>query len=107
MFQEAVDFVLKGLNGAVDVLTDLNTVAPIIGISLVGFLILTVVSRLILPIIGGTLPSGMSDDISESKRKFKKAKDQNSYYKKSRAEAYANARDLRKYDRRYMNRKDN
>lgn len=64
MFQEAVDFVLKCLNGAVDILTDLNTVAPIIGIALVGFLILTVVSRLILPIIGGTLPSGMADRVA-------------------------------------------
>lgn len=63
MFDQAVDFVLKALNGAVDVLTDLNTVAPIIGIALVGFLILTVVSRLILPIIGGTLPSGMADHV--------------------------------------------
>lgn len=63
MFQQAIDFVLKGVNGAVDVLTDLNTVAPIIGIALVSFLILTVVSRLILPIIGGTLPSGMADEV--------------------------------------------
>ncbi len=63
MFQDAIDFVLKGINGAVDILTDLNTVAPIIGIALVSFLILTVVSRLILPIIGGTLPSGMADHV--------------------------------------------
>ncbi|MBQ8624155.1 MAG: hypothetical protein IJ424_07295 [Oscillospiraceae bacterium] len=63
MFEQAIDFVLKGLNGAVDVLTDLNSVAPIIGIALVGFLILTVVSRLILPILGGTLPSGMADRV--------------------------------------------
>ena len=63
MFQEAIDFVLKGVNGAVDILTDLNTVAPIIGIALVSFLILTVVSRLIVPIIGGTLPSGMADRV--------------------------------------------
>lgn len=66
MFQEAVEFVLKGLNGAVDVLTDLNTVAPIIGIAIVGYLVLTVVSRLILPIIGGTLPSGMADRVDKA-----------------------------------------
>ena len=72
MFNDAVEFVLSGLNGAVDVLTDLNTVAPIIGIALVGFLILTVVSRLILPIIGGTLPSGMADevDIRTGRKKY-------------------------------------
>ena len=32
-------------------------------VSLAEFLILTVVSRLILPIVGGTLPSGMADEV--------------------------------------------
>lgn len=88
MFQEAVDFVLKGLNGAVDVLTDLNTVAPIIGIALVGFLILTVVSRLILPILGGTLPSGMAKGVDEEVKNYKT----NIEKKKERASAEAHSR---------------
>lgn len=103
MFQEAVDFVLKGLNGAVDVLTDLNTVAPIIGIAIVGYLVLTVVSRLILPIIGGTLPSGMADEVNDYKKKYQ----ENQEYKKEVLSLYQQAQDLRTHDRRYMNRKDN
>lgn len=103
MFQEAVDFVLRGLNGAVDVLTDLNTVAPIIGISIVGYLVLTVVSRLILPIIGGTLPSGMAKGADSVVDSIKEERN----YKDKRAKAYAHAQYLRTYDKNYKNRTDN
>lgn len=86
MFQEAVDFVLKGFNGAVDILTDLNTVAPIIGIALVGYLILTAVTRLLLPIIGGTLPSGMADelDVMTGRQKAKDVDDKRAGRRKNR-----------------------
>ncbi len=84
MFDQSVEFVLKALNGAVDVLTDLNTVAPIIGIALVGFLILTVVSRLILPIIGGTLPSGMADRVDLKTGRLSQADYDKKYDKRSK-----------------------
>lgn len=100
MFQQAIDFVLKGVNGAVDVLTDLNTVAPIIGIALVSFLILTVVSRLILPIIGGTLPSGMADSVDDYMEPYRlEAKQKREARRISRKTNYAVRKGIRQHKR--------
>lgn len=100
MFSEALDFVINAFTGAVDILSDLNTVAPILGIALVGYLILTAVTRLLLPILGGTLPSGMADNIKDSI-------DENKKYKEDVQRLYNQAKDLSTYDRDYMNRIDN